>query len=126
MINGLYFHDGSLPCRPSGNQSHYGPQVERSIAGKARKKWYHSRNSTYTVEESVENYEEYCCHIWAGVAQSLLSILDRVQNSLRGFVRDKVFPLYNTFPTTQKRKILQISNIKISKRKFRFGENDGC
>ena len=45
----------------------------------------------YLYKSQIRPRMEYCCHIWAGSAQTSLSSLDAVQKRLRSLVGDELF-----------------------------------
>ena len=45
----------------------------------------------YLYKSQIRPRMEYCCHIWAGAAQSSLACLDRVQNRLQNLVGSDLF-----------------------------------
>lgn len=58
---------------------------------------YHSRKylnpapMLYLYKNQVKPRMKYCCNVWAGIAQSSLSSLNRVQNCLYRLVGDELF-----------------------------------
>ena len=51
----------------------------------------------YLYKSQIQPRMKYCCHIWAGSAQTSLSSLYAVQKRLRSLLGDELFGTYNNF-----------------------------
>ena len=61
------------------------------------RKFLTAESTLYLYKSTIRPCLEYCCHIWAGAANTSLNLLDRVQRRLKYLIGDSLFSKLQPF-----------------------------
>ena len=83
-------------------------EAARMVGSFYRSRKYLTPNALfYLYKSQIRLRMEYCCHLWAGCSQHVLSSLDRIQSRMRGLVGDELFA--SLPPLSHRRNVARLS-----------------